>query len=67
MSAIFEPIHKDVKPVEAQSGTESKFFSQYAKADPVENENWKFGQKAPMPDNMLLSAIHNLLHKNSLA
>ena len=32
-----------------------------------QNENWKFGQKSPSPDNLLLSAIHNLLHKNSIS
>ena len=35
--------------------------------EPSENPNWKFGQKAPMPDNLLLSALHNLLNKNSIS
>ena len=38
-----------------------------ARADPVENPNWKFGQKAPVPDTMLLAAVHNIMHKNSLS
>ena len=35
--------------------------------EPAEDPNWKFGSKTPSPDNMLLSAVHNLLSKNSLA
>ena len=35
--------------------------------EPTEDPNWKFGSKTPSPDNMLLSAVHNLLSKNSLA
>ena len=36
-----------------------------ANADPVEDPNWKFNNKSPMPDNLLLAGIHNLLSKNS--
>ena len=42
MSAIFEPISKDVKPME-KYGQNPKAFSQYANMDAPENDNWKFG------------------------
>ena len=32
-----------------------------------EDENWKFGHKTPQPDNILLSAVHSFIHKNSLS
>ena len=69
MSAIFEPIKDDVKPLERTAGhNESHVISGYAQMDAPENPNMAFGQKAaPVPDNLMLAAIHNLLHKNSLA
>ena len=42
MSAIFEPISKDVKPME-KYGQNPQAFSQYANMDAPENDNWKFG------------------------
>ena len=66
MNAIFEPIKDDVKPMES-SGSDGNFFSSYSKMESDEDPNWKFGQKSPGPDNVIMKAVHNLLHKNSLA
>mmetsp|Transcript_23375 Transcript_23375/g.31319 ORF Transcript_23375/g.31319 Transcript_23375/m.31319 type:complete len:98 (+) Transcript_23375:399-692(+) len=35
--------------------------------DAPENDNWRFGQKTPQSDNIILSGLHNFLHKNSLS
>ena len=43
MSAIFEPIKDDVKPMETYAGGEKNAFSQYANMEEPQNENWRFG------------------------
>ena len=66
MSAIFEPIKKDIAPKERNKSS-TGVFSQYANMEEPENDNWKFGHKAPTPDNFLLSAVHSFMHKNTFA
>ena len=53
--------------MESSQATEGNLFSSYSQMDPPDDPNWKFGQKAPGPDNVILATMHNLLHKNSLA